>query len=43
MGILVGNVREGKMSGKEQAIVYLTVEITGVDKSEQRWKKKVHW
>lgn len=40
MGILVGNVREGKMSRKEQAIVYLTVEITGVDESEQRWKKK---
>lgn len=43
MGILVGNVREGKMSRKEQAIVYLTVEITGVDESEQRWKKNVHW
>lgn len=29
MGILVGNIREGKMSRKEQAIVYITVEITG--------------
>lgn len=38
MGILVGNIREGKMSRKEQAIVYITVEITGRVRAEVEQK-----